>query len=127
MKTIRHIRAWLPAAAVAALIFYLSSQPTFGITFTGWVSEVVSTVVHFVEFAFLAAAIDYGLRSEGHDPEDARKLAVLVAFLFGVTDEIHQRFTPGRTPSPLDLIPDLAGAWAGVRLTLALRRRPPLA
>lgn len=111
-----HVRAWLPTLFVATSIFILSAQPTFGITLEGWRSEVLSNVVHFVEFAALAAAIAYGLKAEGMELEDAGKIAILMAFLFGVTDEIHQRFVPGRSSSPLDLIPDLIGAWAGVRL-----------
>jgi len=119
----RHVKAWTPAALVAAGIFYLSSRSTLGIELTGWASEVASNAVHFTEFALLAAAIFYGLKTEGMDREDARKLAVLLAIGFGVTDEIHQRFTPGRSSSPLDLIPDLAGAWVGVRIASAVDAR----
>ncbi|HVL90481.1 MAG TPA: VanZ family protein [Actinomycetota bacterium] len=119
----RRVKAWLPAALVAGLIFVLSHQPSFGIVLYGWVSELVSNIVHFIEYAMLAAAIAFGLRTEGMDAEDAGKLAILVAVLFGVTDEIHQRFVPGRSSSPLDLIPDLAGAWTGVRLSAEWKKR----
>jgi VanZ family protein len=38
--------------------------------------------------------------------------ATLLATAYGVTDEYHQSFVPGRTSDPLDVVKDLAGAAA---------------
>lgn len=40
-------------------------------------------------------------------------LAVGVAVAFGATDELHQAFVPGRTPSLADLLADAVGATLG--------------
>jgi VanZ family protein len=36
--------------------------------------------------------------------------AILIAILYGVTDEIHQRFVPPRQMDPMDLGADALGA-----------------
>lgn len=42
--------------------------------------------------------------------------AVLIAFLYGLSDEIHQYFVPGRTPEVKDLFVDTAAAFFAVTL-----------
>jgi VanZ family protein len=50
-------------------------------------------------------------------------LAVLLATLYGVSDEYHQSFVPGRTAEAADVVKDAAGAalfvlaerWRGLR------------
>jgi VanZ family protein len=37
-------------------------------------------------------------------------LAVILVFLFGISDEYHQSFTPGREPRFRDVLIDTAGA-----------------
>ena len=48
--------------------------------------------------------------------------AVVLASAYGVTDELHQRFVPGRTPDVYDWFADTAGAALGALLLLALAR-----
>ena len=45
-----------------------------------------------------------------------------LAFLYGLTDEIHQAFVPGREASALDVMADGAGAMIGSRLFVWTRR-----
>jgi VanZ family protein len=59
-------------------------------------------------------------------------LAVLMVVAYGVLDEFHQHFVPGRTPDILDVMADAAGGMLGVWLfhrivspRLAPRRAPP--
>ena len=46
---------------------------------------------------------------------------VLAAILFGALDEVHQVFTPGRTPSVYDALADALGAFLGAALVLRPR------
>ena len=39
--------------------------------------------------------------------------SILLSFLYGLSDEVHQMFTPGRTPDMLDVVADTVGAAAG--------------
>jgi len=48
-------------------------------------------------------------------------LAVLASTVYGVTDEVHQRFVPGRTADLLDLAADAVGATIAAVGALAAR------
>jgi VanZ family protein len=83
-------------------------------------------LVHFAVFGLLATATV-------RVPALARRawLAVLLVSLFGAADEVHQGFTPGRSPDPYDWLADTLGAlvavaaytrWPGYRRLL--ERRP---
>ena len=48
--------------------------------------------------------------------------AFAVAVLYGVTDELHQTFVPGRVASEADLVVDAMGALLGVVSASALLR-----
>ena len=48
-------------------------------------------------------------------------IAVLLATLYGAFDELHQAFTPGRSPDVHDLFADFLGATAGVVVVLLVR------
>ena len=41
-------------------------------------------------------------------------VAVLLALAYGISDEIHQSFTPGRSPDVMDVVADTIGAGVGV-------------
>ncbi|MBI3931911.1 MAG: VanZ family protein [Acidobacteria bacterium] len=49
-------------------------------------------------------------------PSSAAVLAVAFAVAYGVTDELHQSFVPGRDASAADVGKDLGGAVAGALL-----------
>jgi hypothetical protein len=70
--------------------------------------------------ALLARAFDSGGRRAGLG-ERAGRAALLVAALYGVSDEVHQFFTPGRTCSLFDVVLDTLGA-AGTLLLPRLGR-----
>lgn len=53
--------------------------------------------------------------------------AILISSLYGVSDEIHQRFVPGRSYEVLDMIADAVGSAAAAGLLWAwgiIRARP---
>jgi VanZ family protein len=99
-----------------AVIFWLSSRrslPTGGV-------DAISVLGHFTVYAVLAVLLSWGLRREGLPVRRALPLALALATLYGVTDEVHQGFVPGRDPDPLDLLVDAVGA--GTALTLIALR-----
>jgi VanZ family protein len=51
--------------------------------------------------------------------------ALLIAAVYAATDEYHQSFVPGRTPSGIDWGIDLAGSIVAIAWRWAGRRRLP--
>jgi VanZ family protein len=103
---------WLPAVFYAAFIFYLSSlSPTRPLPFSFSGSD---KIIHFFEYLGLAFLMIRALHNETRLPLPARFLAAfLLAAAYGVTDEFHQYFVPGRDCSGFDLLADIAGSATG--------------
>ncbi len=96
-----------------ALLFYLSSQsdPLPDLTHLVW-----DKALHAVAYAALGALLLAAARSAGLGPAKAAALAVLLASLYGVSDEWHQAFVPPRSCDLSDWLADTLGAAAGVAL-----------
>ncbi|MEX2535457.1 MAG: VanZ family protein [Trueperaceae bacterium] len=98
----------LAPVAWMLLVFLLSSQSGISDPFDlpGWLPA--DKLAHAGLFGVLSALLYMaGLRPT---------LAVAVAALYGVVDEVHQMFVPGRNPDILDWLADIAGAAVGVWL-----------
>ncbi|MEW5785703.1 MAG: VanZ family protein [Bacillota bacterium] len=121
----RVLLLWLPVLLQAALIFFFSAQPAGSpvlnrFPFTG-------VIGHGAGYALLALllyrALTGGLRRWS---TRLAACAFSMALLYGVSDELHQAFVPGRQLSGLDLLVDGAGAAAtlvAVRVGIAVRDR----
>lgn len=100
---------WLPALATAALIFYLSHQseiPGPAMPFPDWLA-------HGLEYGFFTLTLAFATTRGFARALRARSrvaAAVLIASLYGVSDELHQSFVPGRDPTVLDWLADTVGA-----------------
>jgi VanZ family protein len=119
-------RAWLWPVLVAVLIFSASGR-----------SQVadpgipnVDKVIHFLVYGLLGTLV---VRT-GVGGRWAPIIALVVTSLYGVTDEIHQSFVPGRSMELADWVADTAGAsvailmyarwaWYRVRLEAPVRRK----
>jgi VanZ family protein len=114
-----------PVLAYAALIFLLSSFSKFPDvipSFTGF-----DKLAHFSEYYFFGCLICRWLLAERS--RFARRHAVLLTILigacYGISDEWHQSFVPGRDPSVWDaLIDALAVVTAAVTYPSIMRRIP---
>lgn len=105
-----------------ALIFRLSALPG------SQVPGRFGSLGHFLGYAMLGMLAFMALRP-GRTPESALALAVLLCSAYGITDEFHQSFVPGRTPDIVDWGVDTIGAALGAASALlitkgAARRRP---
>ena len=101
------LRLWGPVVAWMALLFALSDQAVV----TG-VAGVPDWVTHGGGFGMLCVLVCRALAGGLVAPVAVRSaaLAVAITFLYGVTDELHQSFVPGRHADPWDLLKNLAGA-----------------
>ena len=116
--------AWLAVAAYALVVVCLSSRPGGGPA--RWWFLRYDKVNHAIEYFILGALAVRALRASGLATGRACLAAIALTVAFGVSDEWHQSFVPGRSGNDLgDLAADAAGAGAGSAAfaAFALRRR----
>ena len=103
IKTVK----WIPAIFIGCCSWYLSSQPHIEHMPSFWNADKLVHLVCFGVFAFWTA-FACNIKSPG-------KLWIpsLIISLYGIADEIHQSFTPGRSSSVFDWAFDTAGAVLG--------------
>src|SRR5687768_2819921 len=89
------IRPLIPALVWAAIIFVLSSLPGIAYPTTDLVNA--DKLVHVAIYGLLGGLCARGLlRGWGVPVRRALALAAVAATLYGLTDELHQWFVPGR-------------------------------
>lgn len=110
--------AWLPVALWLLLIFVLSSFANYPHPQSGLVDRLLTSVAHALLFGTLAGLLS---RALGERPR-SRALAFALTVVYGLLDELHQAFVPGRNPDPWDVFCDTLGAALGLWLYQALRR-----
>ena len=85
--------------------------------------DLVSSLGHFCEYLVFGALLT---RAVGVDRERSLAVAfaaaVIAASAYGVTDELHQLFVPGRMCDPADWLVDTVGAAMGSLLWIAFSR-----
>lgn len=101
---------WGPVVVQMALIFIASSIPNLQ-QLPGNISDKAG---HGIGYAILGALL---LRAIAHGRRAgvtwrAVLLTILCATAYGVSDELHQGFVPGRTPDVYDVLADGEGAAA---------------
>ena len=108
--TAERVTAWGPAALVMAAIFFVS-----GLSAPPTPSVLPDVGLHAVAYAVLGASLLRGLADARWSQVTIRNAlwAVLLAVAYGVTDEWHQSFIPGRTPELRDLFADAFGSAVG--------------
>ena len=127
MKRLEAMKRWVwrygPAVAVMALIFYASSHPKAALPNYGAYDWDVKKLAHLVSYAALAVAYLHAF-APGRRPSWRQAVAaVVLAGLYGATDEYHQSFVAGRGAGPIDVGIDTLGATLGALLAgLALPR-----
>lgn len=111
---------WLPALSLMALIFGLSSIPSSEMPSFGLWDRVVKKSGHAIGYGLLALTYWRALKWR----DNKWGLALLLALLYAISDEIHQTFVPGRHASATDaLLVDGGGASLTLLLARHWRRR----
>jgi len=115
------IKSWAPAAAQMAAIFLFSSFPRLPSLPGG----LTSYTGHFIGYAVLGVFAIRGFaqaRWAGVSSGTAWR-ALLLSSVYGATDEFHQSFVPGRSPTVSDWCTDTIGAAFGIAIVLWAARR----
>ena len=102
---------WLPAVVWAGFIFFVSAQPKETFERFGLTGLLLSTMGHLITYAVLMLLVSLALHYGSNIPT---RYVLVTAFvmiaLYGLSDEYHQSFVPGRTPTAVDWLVDLGGA-----------------
>ncbi|WP_134704263.1 VanZ family protein [Ammoniphilus sp. YIM 78166] len=104
---------WLPAAGWMGVIFYLSSRT--GSELQGMFPFFNSfNFGHVVAYFILSIFFYWALYPFRSGKIDIRLLSVGLCLLYGISDEWHQSFVPGRMPDLFDIVNDVIGASLGM-------------
>lgn len=109
-------RRWAPAVAWMAAIFVFSGQPGLRVSDDPGVDGPIRHAAHVLTYALLAVLLLRGLGWGDGRSWTIRLagVAVVMATLYGATDELHQTFVPQRAGNLVDIGWDLLGALIGV-------------
>ena len=119
------IRYWLPVIAILVTIFYFSSLPPNDVLL--WDFRHADKVAHALIYGCLGFSLCRALtfrwrdRLPWKDYKRAIFISIFLATLYGISDEWHQSFNPGREVEGLDLVADFVGAAIGSWLTAPYR------
>jgi VanZ family protein len=117
----RLVSRWLPVLAYCALITWLSSKPGGGLP--RWWFMRYDKVLHTLEYGGLGFLL---ARALAPSVAGVKRIAIvaMLGLAFGVLDEFHQSFVPGRQGNdPGDMTADLVGTTLGAASYAVLGRR----
>jgi len=114
---------WMPAVLYMALIFYLSSAPPpQAARLAPQLLDIKFT--HIVEYFVLASLIYYAMANTAEIPFKWKAAyTVMLTYVYGLTDELHQAFVQGRGASLIDPFTNLAAACLAVGAVYYFKKR----
>ena len=110
---------WLPLLLWMLLIFVESSRPAPSAP-GGLRADLLAIGAHLLLFGITAFLVLLGRRALARPRVIDGVVAILVATLYGVSDEVHQSFVPQRRADVMDVITDLIGAVVVVAMVFAV-------
>jgi VanZ family protein len=101
---------FIPMVCIMGIIFYLSHQPGDFVQLPQLPG--FDKFLHVIAYSILAVTLLYGLRPFVHKDNrtSVAVLALLFCLFYGISDEYHQSFIPGRFASLWDVLADVLGA-----------------
>jgi VanZ family protein len=115
-----HLLPWL---LYCLLIFWFSAQTDPGRLSPVEIPDKIAHLVLYSGFGFLFMRLVAGLEEEEGSVDIVKLLfwSLTAALLYGLSDEFHQLFVPGREFSWMDLLADGAGGYLGARVLVIMK------
>jgi VanZ family protein len=110
---------WLPSLTIMVIIFFVSSRPSTDLPNFGALEAVFEIGGHMLGYGLLALSLSY---AAGNHHIKSLGVAGVLAFLYSISDEMHQSFVPGRDASLFDVGIDLIGIFLGLSTMWFLRK-----
>jgi VanZ family protein len=106
MKRAARVLWWVLVLLYAAFMFWVSSIPPIQ---TG--TRFADKIFHFCEYFFFSLLLLKAITNEIFRRIQRKELVsvILIGMAYAASDELHQAFVPGRTPSIFDWGADVAG------------------
>jgi VanZ family protein len=126
MKRFEHfIRFQLPAIAWAVLIFLLSSIPAGKLPILAhYLNDKVEHAAEYFVFGLLIYRALEPAKNRNRFSWFRLVIPILVIIVFGLSDEYHQGFVPGRSVDMKDVMADtVGGLFAAIAIYIFERRR----
>ena len=101
---------FIPMVTIMGIIFYLSHQPGDFVYLPPLMG--LDKLLHVIAYSSLAGTFLYGLHPSIHGSNRSAVaiVVILLCTLYGISDEYHQSFIPGRFDSVWDVLADGLGA-----------------
>ena len=110
----RFLALWLPVVVWMGVIFAGSSISKVQQVGDETLDGLAHRAAHLLEFAVLGALLLRATSKGGPVSKREIIITLIVIGLYGVSDEFHQRFTPGRSSDGSTVLFDMAGGVIGV-------------
>jgi VanZ family protein len=111
---------WVLTLSYMSIIFLLSSLSYPKQPFPS--EPYIPVIEHIIEYAVLGFLLSIALKKgSGRLQKRMVLLAILLAAVYGISDEVHQFFVPGRTASFYDVLADSVGAVMGSAVRILLK------
>ena len=108
---LKFLKFWFPAFFYSGIIFYVSGLPGSVIPPQINLFDKLCHVAEYMGLGFLTGRAMKG--TAGFPSKKVRFLVVLFCFFYGLSDEFHQMFVPGRDFSFGDVAADAIGGLLG--------------
>ena len=123
MSILKKLLLSAPAIVIAVTIFILSNSPHPGLPELGieWEDKIMHISAYF---AFgIALVLFFVVNLQVPEIKKVAFITIFIGSFYGLTDEFHQYFIPGRSSEILDWIADVLGVLLSVTTIKFLKIR----
>ena len=114
-RVTRQLISWAPAIGWATVLFLLSSLSDSDLSTFSFSFPFDDKVMHLALYSVLGGTLQFGRLNSRSGM--AHWTLIAIGIIYGVSDEWHQSFVPGRNPSIADLLANAMGVLVGYAFT----------